>query len=178
MKNRNKELSITVTDQDGDITLFREDLLKYTSHANVIAAALMIRVCHLAFSHLSPDVPVQRRKLYWRLGFPGDGLVDCVEMISHAVREGRCLQQPEFLHAEAPFSLVGQFLFEISYEGKTIVIWPDKSVFDDEFRKQVRTWQDSQQIEKREVYKAYKAQKVEHIMSLPTDELLHWHWRE
>lgn len=173
----NQELTITVTDQDGDITLSRQDLLNYTTHANVIAAALMIRVCHLAFTQLSPDAPVQRRKLYWRLGFPGDGLVDCVEMISHAVREGRCLQYPEFMHPDAPFSLNGQFVFEISYESKTIVVWPDKAIFDDAFRKQVRTWQEAPATEKRELFKEYKAQKVQEIMTLPVDELLHWQWK-
>lgn len=43
------ELTVTVRDQDGDITLTRQDLLKYTTNANVIAAALMIRVSRYAF---------------------------------------------------------------------------------------------------------------------------------
>ena len=85
------ELTVTVRDQDGDITLTRQDLLKYTTNANVIAAALMIRVSRYAFSLLSPQQPVMRRELYWSLGFPGPGIVDCVEILSHAVREGRCL---------------------------------------------------------------------------------------
>ncbi len=83
---------VEVADQDGLIRFERQDLLKYASHANVIASALMIRLCAFAFAKLSPDAPVQRRQLYWRLGFPGPGLLDCVELISRAVREGRCLQ--------------------------------------------------------------------------------------
>ena len=122
------ELTVTVRDQDGDITLTRQDLLKYTTNANVIAAALMIRVSRYAFSLLSPQRPVMRRELYWSLGFPGPGIVDCVEILSHAVREGRCLQNPTLRHPDAPFSLGGQFIFEISYRGKTLVVWPDKSV--------------------------------------------------
>lgn len=172
-----KTKTITVTDQDGDIELSYDDLLKYASRANVIASALMIRVCGLAFKHLSPDAPVERRKLYWRLGFPGPGLVDCVEMISHAVRDGRCLQQPEHHHPHAPFSINGQFVFEVSYEGKTIVIWPDKSLFDDEFRKQVSTWQEEPNSPERAAFLDYKMRKVEKILSLPEKEFLHFEWK-
>lgn len=170
------EICITVADQDGEITISRTDLLKYTSYANVIAAALTIRVCHLAFAKLSPDQTIQRKKLYWRLGFPGPGLVDCVEMISHAVREGRCLQRPEHHHPQAPFSLNGQFVFDIGYEDKTIRIWPNPAIFDDEFRAQVSTWQEQPDSAQRDAYKAYKAKKVEQIMSLSDAELLHWEW--
>ncbi len=171
------EAYITVTDQDGDITLRREDLLKYTTKANVIAAALMIRVCRLAFSLLSPDSPVKRRELFWTLGFPGDGLVDCVEMISHAVREGRCLQKPEHNHPAAPMSLNGQMLFTIGYRGKTLQVWPDAAVFDDEFRHMVATWQEKAEDTKgRDAYLHYKDQKVSQIMSMPDEALLHTRW--
>lgn len=172
-----QELTLTVNDQDGNIQIRREDLLKYTTQANVIAAALTMRVCHLAFRQLSPNEPVQRRKLYWRLGFPGPGLVDCVEMISHAVREGRCMQQPEHHHPDAPFSLNGQFVFEITYNDKTIVVWPDKNIFDDEFRTQVSTWQEEPSSKKRQVFIDYKNRKVEQIMTLPDEKLLHFTWK-
>lgn len=177
MNPNTHEPFITVTDQDGDIRLTREDLLKYATQANVIAAALMIRVCRLAFSQLSPQSPVQRRKLYWRLGFPGPGLVDCVEIISHAVREGRCLQQPITNHPHAPFSLNGQFVFEITYNQKTIQIWPDASIFDDEFRTQVSTWQEKPASQQRQAFLDYKTLKVQQIMTLPEEKLLHFTWK-
>ena len=52
----------------------------------------------------------------------GPGLMDCVELLSHAVRENRCLCQPITNHPHAPFSLNGQFVFDISYRGKTVQI--------------------------------------------------------
>lgn len=168
---------IIMSDQDGLIELTRKDLLKYSTQANVIAAALMIRVSSFAFNLLSPQGPVERRKLFWRLGFPGPGILDCVELISHAVRESRCLQQPVYNHPDAPFSVDGQFLFEISYDNKTIVVWPDKDVFDDEFRTQVRTWQDELPSAERQAFLDYKAKKVEQIMTLPDDKLLHYTWK-
>lgn len=168
---------ITVRDQDGELVVRRDDLLKYTTQANVIAAALMIRVCALAFRLLSPDEVIHRRKLFWTLGFPGAGLVDCVEMISHAVREGRCLQQPVFDHPDAPFSLNGQLLFGIAYEGKRLHLWPDRGIFDDEFREQVSTWQEADAATPgRDAYLAYKARKVTTLMSLPEETLLHYRW--
>jgi hypothetical protein len=170
------EPEIAVRDQDGEVRISREDLLKYTTQANVIAAALMIRVCRFAFPLLSPGAPPMRRRLYWRLGFPGAGLVDCVEMISHAAREGRCLQQPVTDHPAAPFSLDGQFVFDIAYEGRTLRLWPDAAVFDDEFRAQVGAWQDAPEGPERQAFLDYKAGKVREIMSLPDEVLLHHEW--
>lgn len=173
------ELTLTVRDQDGDIELTREDLLKYATKANVIAAALMIRLSRRAFSLLSPGQPPMRRKIYWQVGFPDPGILDCIEMISHAVREGRCLQIPELSHPDAPHSLGGQFIFKITYAGKTLEIWPDKSVFDDEFRRQVSTWQENEQDQAgRAAYLQYKADKVKHIMTLSDEQLFHTQWRD
>lgn len=172
--------SVTVHDRDGDIVLMREDLLKYATKENVIASALMIRLCRFAFSQLSPQEPVRRRELYWQVGFPGPGILDCVEMVSHAVRDGRCLQNPTLSHpdADAPASLVGSFLFEIGYRGKTLVVWPDKSVLDDEFRAQVSTWQAAKEgSEGYGAYLEYKAKKVQQIMTTPDDALFHFAWK-
>ena len=58
------------------------DFINYASRANAIAAALMARVAGLRLRLLSPEEPVQRRELYWRLCFPGLELVDCVEVES------------------------------------------------------------------------------------------------
>ena len=172
---KEKEPSITVWDQDGEIVIHREDLLKYTTRANVIAAALIMRVCNLAFPLLSPEGPVKRRELYWSLGFPGAGLVDCVEMISHAVREGRCMQRPVFNHPEAPLSLNGQMVFEITYGKECLQIWPDASVFDDEFRSQVADWQEREEATPgRDAFLRYKESKVRQIMTMPDAELLHY----
>ncbi|MDO4796049.1 MAG: hypothetical protein Q4A28_08960 [Brachymonas sp.] len=165
--------TVRVADQDGVIDIGPEDFIKYSTRANVIAAALMTRVAQLGFRLLSPDAPVWRRELYWRLGFPGPGLVDCVELLSHAVRENRCLCQPVTDHPHAPFSLKGQFVFEISYRGQTVQIWPSPQVFDDEFRQQVSTWQEAPDSADRQAFLAYKAHKVQQILSLPEEDLLH-----
>ncbi len=172
-----QEYTLTLHDQDGLIHVYREDLLKYAGQTNVIAAALMMRVCKLAFEKLSPDAPVERRQLYWQLGFPGSGLVDCVEMISHAVRDGRCLQQPVFDHPHAPFSILGQFVFTISYQGKTIEVWPSSEVFDDEFRNQVKIWQEQADSNERQAYLDYKARKVKQIITLSDHDLLNFVWK-
>lgn len=167
------EHTVRVADQDGVIEIGAADFVKYTTRANVIAAALMTRVAQLGFRLLSPHEPVQRRELYWRLGFPGQGLVDCVEMLSHAVRENRCLCQPVTTHPHAPFALNGQFVFEISYRGQTVQIWPDPAVFDDEFRRQVRTWQEAPDSTERKAFLTYKARKAHQILSMSESALLH-----
>ncbi len=171
-----KEYSIQLQDQDGVITLTRQDLLNYTGYGNVIAAALMIRVCKVAFDHLSPDQPVNRRQLYWSLGFCGPGILDCIEMISMAIREGRCLQKPVLDHPYAPMSLGGQFVFDITYQNRTLRIWPDADIFDDEFRHQVATWQDMPLTESRQAFLDYKQRKVEQILDAPSDRLFTIQW--
>lgn len=173
------EWSVTVRDRDGDIVLTRQDFLNYTGYENVIASALMIRLCHFTFTMLSPKAPVCRRELYWQLGFPGTGILDCVELVSRAVREGRCLQNPDLSHPDAdpPASLVGHFLFIIGYRGRTLAVWPDRDVFDDAFRQQVAEWQNA--ADHRDGYDAwlaYKAVKVRQILTLADEDLLRWTW--
>ncbi|MCH5277703.1 MAG: hypothetical protein J1E80_07710 [Desulfovibrionaceae bacterium] len=166
------EWHLTVRDKDGDLSIGYDDLLKYCTHANVIAAALMLRVCARAFALLSPDEPVHRRELTWRLGFPGGGILDCVEMVSHAVREGRCLQDPAMPAEGAPPSVLGHFIFKVGYRGRTATLIPSPAVFDDEFRAQVRRWQDEDSNpEGRAAYLAYKQDLVRRILNLPDEEL-------
>ena len=70
------------------------------------------------------------------------------------------------------------FIFEISYRGKTLVVWPDKSVFDDEFRTQVATWQEAEEgCTGRADFLLYKEKKVGLIMSLTDEKLLHSTWK-
>jgi len=84
---------VRVADQDGVIEIGPADFIKYASHANAIAAALMVRVAGLRL--LSPEEPVQRRELYWRLGFPGPGMVDCVEVESTSAYT---IRTPHYFH--------------------------------------------------------------------------------
>lgn len=84
---------VRVADQDGVIEIGPADFIKYASHANAIAAALMARVAGLRL--LSPEEPVQRRELCWRLCFPGLELVDCVEVESTSAYT---IRTPHYFH--------------------------------------------------------------------------------
>lgn len=53
----------------------------------------MARVAGLRL--LSPEEPAQRRELYWRLGFPGPGMVDCVEVESTSAYT---IRTPHYFH--------------------------------------------------------------------------------
>lgn len=165
-------MQLILRDKDGDIHLSYADLLKYCTYANVIAAALMLRVSAKAFALLSPGEPVWRRELTWRIGFPGGGILDCLEMISHAVREGRCLQDTDMPSEGSPLALPGHFIFKIGYRGKTATIIPSAEIFNDEFRAAVLRWQDAEgDAPGRAAYLAYKKGIADRILSLP-DEVL------
>lgn len=88
---------VRVADQDGVIEIGPADFIKYASHANAnaIAAALMARVAGLGLRLLSPEEPAQRRELYWRLCFPGPGMVDCVEVESTSAYT---IRTPHYFH--------------------------------------------------------------------------------
>ena len=86
---------VRVADQDGAIEIGPADFIKYASHANAIAAALMARVVGLGLRLLSLEEPVQRRELYWRLCFPGPGMVDCVEVESTSAYT---IRTPHYFH--------------------------------------------------------------------------------
>lgn len=88
---------VRVADQDGVIEIGPADFIKYASRANAIAAALMVRVAGLGLRLrlLSPEEPAQRRELYWRLGFPGPGMVDCVEVESTSAYT---IRTPHYFH--------------------------------------------------------------------------------
>ena len=166
------ERQLILRDRDGDIRLGYDDLLKYCTKANVIAAALMLRVGARAFALLSPGEPVWRRDLTWRIGFPGEGILDCVEMISHAVREGRCLRDPDMPSEGAPPALPGHFIFKIGYRGRTATLIPTAEIFDDEFRASVLRWQDEKNDPQgRAAYLAYKKKKADLILSMPDEAL-------
>ena len=166
------ERRLTLRDKDGDLNVGYDDLLKYCTRANVVAAALMLRVSAGAFALLSPGEPVLRRELVWRLGFPGGGVLDCVEMISQAVREGRCLQEPTMPSEGAPAALPGHFIFKIGYRGRTATVVMSAAVFDDEFRARVTRWQDDDSDpEGRAAYLAYKRDLARRILDMPDDDL-------
>lgn len=108
---------------------------------------------------------------------PDTDLVDRVEMLSHAVREGRCLQRPVLDHPSAPLSVNGHMLFTLHYRGSPCVVWSDAGVFHDEFRRQMPAWQKAaENCSARNEFLLYKDQKVERIMSLPDAELLRREW--
>lgn len=88
------------------------------------------------------------------------------------MRENRCLCQPVTCHPHAPFSLGGQFVFEISYRGRAVQIGPSPQVFDGEFRQQVRAWQDAPDSPGRQACLAWKARKVAQLLGLPEEKLL------
>ena len=86
---------VRVANQDGVIEIGPADFIKYVSHVNAIAAALMARVAGLGLRLLSPEEPVQWRELYWWLGFPGPGMVDCVEVESTSAYT---IRTPHYFH--------------------------------------------------------------------------------
>ncbi|MDQ2082856.1 hypothetical protein RA307_21940 [Xanthobacteraceae bacterium Astr-EGSB] len=109
---------LTVRDQDGLVAIGRDDLVRYAGPAQIVASALCLRLFDRAFRDLSPDKPPHRDDIRVLVAFPGDGILDCVEMITRARTRGRLTIDVGAGPAEAPPALVGRFYFEIAIAGR------------------------------------------------------------
>lgn len=105
---------VSVRDHDGAVAIGRDDLVRYAGPGQIVASALCLRLFDRAFSDLSPDEPPVRDDIRVTVAFPGDGILDCVEMITRARTRGRLTIDTEAGPADAPPALVGRFYFEIA----------------------------------------------------------------
>ncbi len=105
---------VAVADRDGIMAIGRDDLVKYAGAEQIVASALCLRLFALAFDDLSPGVPPLREAISVLVAFPGDGILDCVEMITRARTRGRLKVDTEAGPADVPPAIIGRFYFEIS----------------------------------------------------------------
>lgn len=165
---------LAVRDGDGVVAITREHLLTYSGPSQLIASALMFRLFEQAFADLSPEAPPERRAIAVLVAFPGDGVLDGVEMVTRARTGGRLTIDPDAGPADAPPSLVGRFYFEVAVNGRRRGYWPAAGYFTDHFRDQVARYQDGGGTDgEQAAYLAFKHELVGRLLGAPDGALFH-----
>jgi hypothetical protein len=124
---------LTVADQDGLLAIGRDDLVRYAGPSQIVASALVIRLFDRAFAELSPDRPPHRDAIEVLTAFPGDGILDCVEMLTRARTRGRLTVAPTAGPDWAQPAPGGKFWFEVAIDGRRRGYALKPGVFPDAF---------------------------------------------
>jgi hypothetical protein len=163
---------ITVADQDGLVAIGRDDLVRYAGPSQIVASALMLRLFARAFADLSPDAPPARDAIRVLVAFPGDGILDCVEMITRARTRGRLVLDETAGPPEALPSIVGRFYFEVEIAGRRRGYTLKPGFFSDSFVAQIRRHQDgSGTAEELADYQIAKHALIGKLLGSPDDAL-------
>lgn len=165
---------IAMRDQDGLVAIGRDDLVRYAGPSQIVASALCLRLFARAFADLSPNEPPLRDDIRVLTAFPGDGIIDCVEMITRARTKGRLVIDPTAGPEEAPPSIVGRFYFEVAVGRKARGYWLARGFFTDAFVEQIRRHQDGDGSP-REIadYQIAKHALIGRLLGAPDEELFH-----
>lgn len=157
----------------GAIRAFRHaDLLGHTGTANVVAAALCYRLMGWMFPALSPDGPPEACGLVFRVGFPGPGILDCLDLVTAARTDGRIAVDPDRAPPDAPPAPGGRFHFEADYGPRACAVHPQRSVFPPRFVDQVRRFQDGGgTAAEQAAYRRMKEAFAERLLAAPDEDL-------
>lgn len=150
---------LRVRHRGSNLVIGHDDLLKYTGRKNIIAAALSYRVLKWMFAALSPEEPPERDDLRFRLGFAGQGIIDCFEMAARAKTDGRLVVDPHGVPMEAPAAPGGRFYFEGTCRRRGCAVFPYADFFPPDFVEWVCLYQEGGGT--RQEQAAYLAMKEE-----------------
>ncbi|MDQ3054265.1 MAG: hypothetical protein M3R66_10760 [Actinomycetota bacterium] len=142
--------ALTVLD-DGRLLAFTfEDLLRYHGGGSPGGVAQAFKVLERALPLLSPDGPAERREISLRTPFGGPGFRDAVEMVTRAVTGSRYVVDPELLRPDLGRNRE-QFVFHITYRGRTVTLLIRDGLVRDDFidllRNENRTSEDDAHFE-------------------------------
>ncbi|MEF9943749.1 MAG: hypothetical protein RR758_06165, partial [Burkholderiaceae bacterium] len=135
-------LFVSVAEPEGQLFFGRDDLLRYAGPSQLIASALVLRLLAQAFADLSPERPPLRSDIHVLTAFPGDGILDCVELVTRARTQGRLTINTEAGPPEASPALPGRFYFEVRIGSRARAYWPVAGIFTEEVRQRVLQFQD------------------------------------
>lgn len=167
-------LFISVAEPEGQLVFGRDDLLRYAGPSQLIASAVVLRLLAQAFADLSPGQAPLRSEIHVLTAFPGDGILDCVELVTRARTQGRLIIDTEAGPAEAPPALPGRFYFEVRIGTRARAYWPVEGLFTDEFRQRVVQFQDGAGTPAElEDYLAFKHALIGRLLGAPDGRLFH-----
>ena len=159
---------VRIRDRDGEVAIGRDDLIRFSGPEQVVASALCLRLFGLALPELSPDVPPQRESVRVLTAFPGQGMLDGIEMITRARSRGALVIDPQAAPPEAPPAGVGRFYFVVSVGKRARGYMLAPELFTPEFLSQVARFQEGDGSEaERADYLAAKHELIGRLLGLP-----------
>ncbi|CAH2598981.1 conserved protein of unknown function [Rhodovastum atsumiense] len=165
---------VRVRDRDGEIAIGRDDLVRYSGPEQVVASALCLRLFGRAFADLSPEAPPLRTSIRVLSAFPGEGMLDGIEMITRARSRGALVVDPQAAAVQAPSAGIGRFYFVVAVDDRArgYMLAPD--LFTADFIRQVAAFQDGGgTAAERAAYQAAKHSLIGRLLGTGDDEL----WR-
>lgn len=168
--------SVDLMEGDCRLSFTRDDFVRYSGPDQIIATALMFQMFTRVFGELAPGGLVDRNRLSVIVGFPGPGIMDCIELVLRGRTRNNIniTVKTEDLPEEAPLALIGRFYYEFDYEGMRLALWPVDGFFTDEFRSMVKQFQPRKGGEEDQArYQAFKHDMVKRLMAAKPEDLFH-----
>ena len=163
---------LLVRDHDGLLAIGRDDLVRYAGAGQIVAAALCLRLFGCAFAELSPAEPPHRNSIQVLTAFPGEGIIDCVEMVTRARTRGRLHINPQAGSAHALPAPIGRFYFEIAIEDRRRAYCLREGFFTPEFVRQIALHQEGLGTPQQLVtYQQSKHALIGHLLGAPAHAL-------
>lgn len=165
---------LTVRDQDGLVAIGRDDLVRYAGPGQIVATALCFRLFARAFADLSPAEPPYRDSIRVLVGFPGPGILDCIEMITRARTRDRLTIDTDAGPPEALPAIIGRFYFEIAVGTAVRGYRLAEGYFTEAFVEQIRRHQDGQgTIAELAAYQTAKHVLIGRLLGAADEALFH-----
>ncbi len=105
---------LVVLDGPDPLHIGFDDLLKYHGLGSIGGVAIAFRVMAAAFMRLSPDAPLDRRKVAILTAFPGPGAADAFEMAMRARSDERYRVDTELAAADCAPAAKGRYFFQFT----------------------------------------------------------------
>ena len=160
--------NLCVREEEGILSFTRDDMLGYAGLGQLIASGVVMRLLSRAFSDLCPagEVP-ERSGIRILTAFPGQGVHDCIELVTRAVTQGRFILDPSAAPAGAPSTPVGGAMYyEIAYRGKAFAYTFSPDIFDDRWRNEVTEYTaGAERLADHAGYVGYKYQVLGELMT-------------
>ncbi|EHL5742274.1 hypothetical protein KEB67_004562 [Escherichia coli] len=129
---------IQIRDDEGIYSIDREDLIKYSGRAGLIASGVVMRLLTEAFKDLTPHEVPHRDSIRILSAFPGQGVRDGIEFITRAVTQNRFILDMNAGNELAAISPIGgQMYFEVAIGDQAMAYSYSSKVFNQRWQYEV-----------------------------------------
>lgn len=161
--------TIDVLDRGRLLAFSFDDMLKYHGPGSPGGVAQAFKLLERGMPLLGgSEGPPERREIHIRTAFGGPGARDAIELVTRAVTGDRYVVDQSLARPERGRAME-RFVFELTYRDRSATLLVREGIVPDEFIALART--DRRSDEQEERFAKLKLEMVEHVMSLPAEEV-------